>query len=57
MFKIIHESYPNILSVTDILIGDMSDINYEFLLVNKPIILLSNEWLDKKLSRLRGKNF
>ena len=41
-----HENSPNILSVTDILIGDMSDINYEFLLINKPIILMSNEWLD-----------
>ena len=33
------------LAVTDILIGDMSDINYEFLLFNRPIILLANEWL------------
>tara|TARA_B100000963_G_scaffold361656_1_gene398489 strand:+ start:7006 stop:7992 length:987 start_codon:yes stop_codon:yes gene_type:complete len=52
MFKIINESYPNILSVTDILIGDMSDINYEFLLVDKPIILISNAWLDKNFPDL-----
>jgi len=33
------------LAATDILIGDMSDTNYEFLLYNRPIILLANEWL------------
>lgn len=33
------------LAATDILIGDMSDINYEFLIYNRPIILLANEWL------------
>ena len=27
------------LAATDILIGDMSDINYEFLLFDRPIIL------------------
>ena len=36
---------PKYLSATDILIGDMSDINYEFLLFDRPIILLANEWL------------
>ena len=35
------------LAGTDVLIGDMSDINYEFLLFDRPIILLSNEWLRK----------
>ena len=36
---------PRYLAATDILIGDMSDINYEFLLFDRPIILLANEWL------------
>ena len=36
---------PKYLSATDILIGDMSDTNYEFLLFDRPIILLANEWL------------
>lgn len=52
MFKVIDQSHPNILSVTDVLIGDMSDINYEFLLVNKPLILISNSWLDKNFPDL-----
>jgi len=47
MFKQISSTDPRYLAVTDILIGDMSDINYEFLLFNKPIILLANEWLVK----------
>jgi len=33
------------LAATDILIGDMSDINYEFLLFDRPVILLANAWL------------
>ena len=33
------------LAATDILIGDMSDINYEFLLFDRPVILIANEWL------------
>lgn len=45
MFKQINSTDPRYLAATDILIGDMSDINYEFLLFNKPIILLANEWL------------
>ena len=36
---------PKYLAATDILIGDMSDINYEFLLFDRPIILLANNWL------------
>jgi len=36
---------PKYLAAADILIGDMSDINYEFLLFNRPVILLANEWL------------
>lgn len=38
---------PKYLPATDILIGDMSDINYEFLLFDRPIILLTNAWLKK----------
>jgi len=45
MFKVIGRIEPNILCATDFLIGDMSDINYEYLLLNKPLILLSNPWL------------
>ena len=45
MFKAIGNIEPNIICATDFLIGDMSDINYEYLLLNKPIILLSNPWL------------
>lgn len=33
------------LAATDILIADMSDINYEVLVYDRPIILLANEWL------------
>jgi len=44
-FKIIGSPNPKYLAATDILIGDMSDINYEFLLFDRPIILLANEWL------------
>lgn len=33
------------LSATDILIGDMSDINYEFLIFDRPVILLANQWI------------
>lgn len=33
------------LAATDILIGDMSDTNYEFMLFDRPIILLANKWL------------
>lgn len=36
---------PKYLAATDILIGDMSDINYEFLIYDRPIILLANKWL------------
>jgi hypothetical protein len=36
---------PKYLAATDILIGDMSDTNYEFLLFDRPVILLANRWL------------
>ncbi len=36
---------PKYLAATDVLIGDMSDTNYEFLLFNRPVILLANDWL------------
>ena len=44
-FKQIANPDAKYLAATDILIGDMSDTNYEFLLYNRPIILLANEWL------------
>jgi len=46
-FRKIGSPDPRYLAATDILIGDMSDINYEFLLYDKPIILLANNWLIK----------
>ena len=39
--------HPKYIAAADILIGDMSDINYEFLLYNRPIILLANAWLEE----------
>ncbi len=47
VIKKIESPDPKYLAATDILIGDMSDINYEFLLFDKPIILLANDWLIK----------
>lgn len=38
---------PKYLAATDILIGDMSDINYDFLLFDRPVVLLANDWLRK----------
>jgi hypothetical protein len=35
------------LAATDVLIGDMSNINYEFLLYDRPVILLANDWVRK----------
>jgi len=46
-YKIIGSPNPKYLAATDVLIGDMSDINYEFLLFDRPIILLANKWLRK----------
>ena len=51
-YKIIASAHPKYLSATDILIGDMSDLNYEFLLFNRPIILLANDWLRKNFPDL-----
>ena len=47
MYKIIGSADPKFLAASDVLIGDMSNINYEYLLFNRPIILLANEWVDK----------
>jgi hypothetical protein len=44
-YRIVGDSDPKYLAATDILIGDMSDINYEFLVFNRPIILLANNWV------------
>lgn len=46
-YKLIGSSEPKYLAATDILIGDMSNINYEFLLYDRPVILLANDWLRK----------
>jgi CDP-glycerol glycerophosphotransferase (TagB/SpsB family) len=45
--RIIGSPEPGYLSATDILISDMSNINYDFLLFNRPIVSLANEWLRK----------
>ena len=44
-YKQIASPEAKYLAATDILIGDMSDINYEFLLFNRPVVLLANGWL------------
>jgi CDP-glycerol glycerophosphotransferase (TagB/SpsB family) len=46
-FAIIGSAEARYLAATDILIGDMSNINYEFLLFNRPVILLANDWIIK----------
>jgi len=43
--KYVYGPDPKYLPASDILIGDMSDINYEYLLFNRPIILLANDWI------------
>lgn len=43
--KQIGSARPEYLAATDILIGDMSNTNYEFLLFDRPVILLANQWL------------
>lgn len=47
MFKIIGSANPKYLAATDLLIGDMSNTNYEFLLFDRPVVLLANNWLTK----------
>lgn len=49
-FKQIGTPNPKYLAATDILIGDMSDLNYEFLLFGRPVILLANTWLRENFS-------
>ena len=51
-YSVIGNSNPKYLAAADILIGDMSDINYEFLYFNRPVILLANEWLIKNFPNL-----
>lgn len=45
MYKIISSADPKYIAASDIMIGDMSNINYEFLVFDRPLILLSNAWL------------
>jgi len=47
MFNIIGSADPKYLAATDLLVGDMSNINYEFLLFNRPIVLLANKWIKR----------
>ena len=47
-YKVVYSPDPKYLSASDILIGDMSDINYEFLIFNRPIILIDNDWVRKE---------
>jgi len=43
----IGSSEAKYLAATDLLIGDMSGINYEFLLFDRPVVLLANDWVKK----------
>ena len=45
IIKQIGSAQAKYLAATDILIGDMSNTNYEFLLFDRPVILLANAWL------------
>ncbi|RJQ24789.1 hypothetical protein C4565_09265 [Candidatus Parcubacteria bacterium] len=45
MLKMLGSAEPKYLAATDILVGDMSNVNYEFLLYDRPIILLANSWV------------
>ena len=49
MLKIIGSADPKYLAASDLLIGDMSNINYEFLLFDRPIVLLANEWIKQNI--------
>jgi hypothetical protein len=51
-YKVISGSNAKYLAASDILIGDMSDINYEFLIFNRPIVLLANNWVRKELPNI-----
>jgi CDP-glycerol glycerophosphotransferase (TagB/SpsB family) len=47
-YKKVYSSDAKYLAASDIMIGDMSDINYEYLVLNRPLILLANEWVMKE---------
>ena len=51
-YRIVGDSDAKYLAATDIFIGDMSDINYEFLVFNRPIILLANDWVQKEFPNI-----
>lgn len=44
-FREIGSAEAKYLAASDILIGDMSNTNYEFLLYDRPVILLANTWV------------
>ncbi len=46
-FTILGSAEPKYLAASDVLIGDMSNINYEFLLFDRPVILLANDWVTR----------
>jgi len=47
VFNIKGSADPKYLAATDLLVGDMSNINYEFLLFDRPIVLLANKWVKR----------
>ena len=47
MFKKIGSAEPKYLAATDLLIGDMSSVIYEFLLFDRPVVLLANKWVKR----------
>jgi hypothetical protein len=49
MYKIIKDSNPKYIAASDVLISDMSNIIYEFLIFDRPIILLANDWVNQKM--------
>ncbi len=51
-FKTIGSPHPRYLAATDILISDMSNISYDFLLYNRPIILIANKWVRENMPDL-----
>jgi hypothetical protein len=50
--KYVSSASPAYIGAADIMIGDMSDINYEYLLFDKPIVLLCNKWLFKNFPKI-----
>lgn len=47
--KTIGSPHPKYLAATDILISDMSNISYDFLIYSRPIILIANKWVRENI--------